>query len=206
MLKRWTTVLGFTLLYLAAAAAGAAASGNGEFLYYIGVMVVLMGAVGVLHLRVGLSPGALWGLSLWGLLHMAGGLLPLPAGWPYDGTHAVFYSWWIVPGFLKYDMAVHAFGFGLTTWVCWQGYKAAVRGVGGAARPTFGALVLCSAGGMGFGALNEVVEFAATLLMRDTNVGGYVNTGWDLVSNLTGCVLATLLIRLGGRRAPDPEA
>jgi len=70
VLKRWTTVLGFTLLYLAAAAAGAASSGNGEFLYYIGVMVVLMGAVGVLHLRVGLSPGALWGLSQIGRAHV----------------------------------------------------------------------------------------------------------------------------------------
>jgi hypothetical protein len=205
-LSRWTTVLAFTLAYLAAAAAGALATGNGEFLYYIGVMVVLMGAVGVLHLRVRLSPGALWGLSLWGLLHMVGGLVPLPAGWAYDGPHAVFYSWWLVPDVLKYDMAVHAYGFGLTTWVCWQGYGAAVRGAGGAPRPTFGALVLCAAAGMGFGALNEVIEFAATLLMRDTNVGGYVNTGWDLVSNLSGCIAAALLIRWGRKRPPEREA
>jgi len=35
-----------------------------------------------------------------------------------------------------------------------------------------------------------VVEFAATLAMPETNVGGYVNTGWDLVSNMTGATLA----------------
>jgi len=43
---------------------------------------------------------------------------------------------------------------------------------------------------MGLGALNEVVEFAATRLMPRTNVGGYENTGWDLVSNLAGCLIA----------------
>ncbi len=57
-------------------------------------------------------------------------------------------------------------------------------------------LVLVAAAGMGFGAMNEVVEFIATLTMPETNVGGYINTGWDLVSNLTGCTLAALLIRL----------
>ncbi|MFV1996026.1 MAG: hypothetical protein ACC661_11380 [Verrucomicrobiales bacterium] len=47
---------------------------------------------------------------------------------------------------------------------------------------------------MGFGALNEVVEFVATLTLPNTNVGGYVNTGWDLVANLLGCALAALII------------
>ena len=57
-------------------------------------------------------------------------------------------------------------------------------------------LTLVTAAGMGFGAMNEVVEFIATLTMPETNVGGYVNTGWDLVSNLVGCVFAAILIRL----------
>jgi hypothetical protein len=61
--------------------------------------------------------------------------------------------------------------------------------------------VLCAAGGMGFGALNEVVEFVAVLTLPETNVGGYENTGWDLVANLVGCVLAAVLIRLMDRRA-----
>jgi hypothetical protein len=26
-------------------------------------------------------------------------------------------------------------------------------------------------------------------------VGGFVNTGWDLVSNMVGCIIAMLLIR-----------
>jgi len=200
MWRRDLGVLAFTLLYMAAAAAGILRSGNGEFLLYLGVMGIFVVLVGYLHLRIGLTTASLWCLSLWGLLHMVGGLVPLPAGWPYDGSHAVFYSLWIVPGRLKYDMVVHAFGFGVTTWVCWQGYAAAVRKSGGEPRPAPGPLLLCAAAGMGFGALNEVVEFAATQVLRDTNVGGYVNTGWDLVFNLVGSAAAALAIGLGGRK------
>jgi hypothetical protein len=47
---------------------------------------------------------------------------------------------------------------------------------------------------MGFGAANEVVEFIATITLPGTNVGGYENTGWDLVANLVGCLLAALSI------------
>lgn len=46
--------------------------------------------------------------------------------------------------------------------------------------------------------MNEVVEFAATRLM-DTNVGGYVNTGWDLVSNMIGATAVAVAIRFRPR-------
>jgi hypothetical protein len=61
-------------------------------------------------------------------------------------------------------------------------------------------LALCAAAGMGFGALNEVIEFIAVLTLPNTNVGGYENTGWDLVANLVGTIIAALVIRLGARR------
>ncbi len=51
---------------------------------------------------------------------------------------------------------------------------------------------------MGLGAMNELVEFAATKLLPGTNVGGYDNTGWDLVANLVGCVIAAAAIRACG--------
>ena len=54
---------------------------------------------------------------------------------------------------------------------------------------------------MGFGALNEVIEFAATQLLPNTNVGGYVNTGWDLVFNLLGSTIAACMIYGFGRRS-----
>lgn len=187
-------VLTFTLTYLVAALALALARGNLEFLFYIGVMLTLMVVVWVVHRHVRLTTGVLWCLSIWGLAHMAGGLLTVPAGWPTHGGNRVLYSVWLIPGRLKYDHLVHAFGFGVTTWVCWQGLRGAFRRRGVVVYPAFGLLVLAVAGGLGFGALNEVVEFVATLLVPETNVGGYENTGWDLVANAIGAMVAAGLI------------
>jgi len=193
----------FTIGYLALAALAAARTGNLEFVFYIGVMVVLIAAVWAVHRRVTLTGGALWALSAWGALHMAGGLVPVPAGWPIDGDVRVLYSLWLIPDVLKFDHLVHAYGFGVTTWVCWQGLRSAVEG--GRVGPTPGLLVLCAAAGMGFGALNEVVEFFATLLVPRTNVGGYLNTGWDMVANAVGAGLAVVWIRWSEGRRPRPE-
>ncbi len=187
-------VLAFTLAYLAAAVIGALATGNGEFIIYIGIMLVLLGVVALVHARVTLTIAALWALTGWGAAHMAGGLIPVPESWPINGDIRVLYSLWLIPDRLKYDHIVHAYGFGVTTWVCWQGLRSVLVKLG-PARPTFGLMVLCAAGGMGFGALNEVIEFVATLLV-DTNVGGYTNTGWDLVANLAGTTIVAALIML----------
>lgn len=189
----------FTALYLVAALLYAVSRGNFEFLIYIVVMLMLIGVVWIVHGNVNLSAGALWGLSAWGLAHMAGGLVPVPDSWPINGEIRVLYSWWIVPDFLKYDHIVHAYGFGVATWVCWQSLVAAMASRGTTIGPTAGLLTLTACAGIGLGALNELVEFAATLLVPETNVGGYLNTGWDLVSNLVGALIAVTLIRWHAR-------
>lgn len=193
--------LGVTASYMAVALAASLMGGVGEFLLYLAVMAVLVAVVVLVHLRVGLRIASLWALSLWGLAHMAGGLMPVPASWPIGGESPVLYNLWLVPGLMKFDQAVHAYGFGVVTWVCWQGLQRAFALRGVAARPTPGLLTLCVAAGSGFGAANEVVEFIATRVLDETNVGGYDNTGWDLVANLVGCLGAAALIsRLSGRR------
>ncbi|NND55419.1 MAG: hypothetical protein HKN56_10685 [Gammaproteobacteria bacterium] len=198
--KKLLPVAVFTSVYLLLAAAFAVAGGNKEFVFYIGVMAVLIAAMLVVHKRVNLLTSTLWCLSVWGLMHMAGGLVTVPPAWPLGGESNVLYNLWLVPGLLKFDQFVHAYGFGVATWVCWQGIRAALPVVDGRrVQPTPGLLVLAAAAGMGLGALNEVVEFAAVLLIPDTNVGGYVNTGWDLVANLVGSGLAALLIFAFGR-------
>jgi len=198
--RRLRPVAGFTFAYLAIALVAGLRSGNSEFLFYIAVMLVLIGVVAVVNRYIAISTGALWALSLWGLAHMAGGLVTVPEGWPVNADSRVLYSLWLIPGRLKYDHIVHAYGFGVTTWVCWQGLKSAVRHRSGRVPlPTIGLLTLAVAAGLGFGALNEVVEFVATLTMPETNVGGYVNTGWDLVANTVGATTAALAIRLYDR-------
>lgn len=191
-------VAAFSALYLVTASAGAVILGNEEFLFYIVIMLVLAVVIWLVHRAISLPLPLLWALSLWGLMHMAGGLIPLPADWPIDGSIRVLYSWWLVPDRLKYDQIVHAYGFGVATWVCWHGIRSAIIVRGGNPAPTFGLLVLAATAGMGLGALNEVIEFAVTLSVPETNVGGYINTGWDLVANGVGAVCAATFIRIRG--------
>lgn len=204
-MKNDLTVVVFSLAYMAVALASALFLRNKEFVFYFVIMCVMMAVTWGVHWTIKLHPLALWGLSLWGLFHMAGGLVPIPDSWPRLGG-GVLYNLWLIPGRLKYDQVVHAYGFGLTTWVCWQGLQRAFEHRGVAIRPTIGLLTLCVAAGMGFGALNEVIEFIAALTIQGTNVGGYENTGWDLVSNLTGCVIAAggigLVSALSGNKVP----
>lgn len=187
----------FTLAYLLPAIAISIATGNSEFVYYSVIMVILIGVVLIVHWQCQLSPGVQWCLAIWGAMHMGGGLIPIPESWPSNGPIHVLYSWWLIPKLLKYDHVVHAFGFGVTTIVCWEGLQAIIRKYDPhlQLRPTLGVLVICAAAAMGFGALNEVLEFVATLVLAKTNIGGYDNTGWDLVSNLGGATLAALLLR-----------
>lgn len=199
-----TSLLIFTALYFLLACLAAFLSGNREFIFYIVVMVVLISAIFAVHRRSHLSTSLLWCFSVWGLLHMAGGLVQIPVSWPYEGPHNVLYSFWIIPEKLKYDQVVHAYGFGITTWLCWEALRNGVRLRDGYhLAPTVGVVVLCVAGGMGFGAFNEVVEFVATLTLQETNVGGYVNTGWDLVYNALGASAAGCLLYFRGRSARE---
>lgn len=180
-----------TLAYLLPASMFAWRNTNWEFVAYIIVVAVIGMGILMVHRRVRLSAGVLWALSLWGLLHMLGGLLPVPDSWPIAGT-PVLYSLWLIPDLLKYDQVVHAFGFGVATIVCWEALRGQLR----LPLPHSGVVLLCVFAGLGLGALNEIVEFAAVLLIPNTNVGGYVNTGWDLVANCVGASLAGIGILL----------
>lgn len=182
----------FTALYMLIATPFALAHQNTEFLFYIGIVILFAVIIVFIDRKVHFSQGLLWALSLWGLMHMLGGLLEIPESWPHAGEHAVLYSWWIIPGYIKYDNPTHAYGFAVATWVCWEALKGGYPNI----KPTLGILALCAFAGMGLGALNEVIEFAATLMIPGTNVGGYINTGWDLVANLIGSLMTVLLIAL----------
>jgi hypothetical protein len=189
-------VIAFTLLYLLVGLNASLTGRNWEFVFYIVVVLGLGLFTLAIRRQAGFTPALLWALSFWGLLHVIGGLLPVPHDWPIAGTKRVFYSWWIIPGVLKYDNPVHAYGMGVATWACWQGLRTAT----GLQAPTKGTLAIAALAGIGLGAMNEVVEFIATLFL-DTNVGGYRNTGFDLIYNAVGASIAAFLIGRG--RASD---
>lgn len=200
------SILAFTVGYAAAISLPAMRSGNPELVAYLLLMSVLITAIAIVDRRSHLSRPLLWCFSVWGLVHMAGGLVRIPEFWPYNDPQSVLYSLWLIPDRLKYDQVVHAYGFGITTWLCWEALRNGLERRGGQRlAPTLGVTVLCVAGGLGFGAANEMVEFIATMTLPETNVGGYTNTGWDLVSNMIGSVFAGSLIYLRGRSSAAPS-
>jgi hypothetical protein len=47
---------------------------------------------------------------------------------------------------------------------------------------------------LGLGAVNEAMEFVATVTHGGSHVGGHTNTGWDLVTNTFAGLLAGVVI------------
>ncbi len=164
------------------------------------VVMVALGALGVAFLdsRVGLTRTALVGLALWGAGHLAGGIVEL------DGDRILYNG--LFTRWIHFDNVVHFVGFGASGMAAWE----AIRGWLDADRPRPSrplVVVVVALLGMGVGALNEVVEFASTHLLPETEVGGYENTGRDLVANMLGGLSAGWLVvrrgrPRGGRRDP----
>ena len=190
MLQNLTTahklLVVFTALYIVIFGYFYAQALNYEFLGYL--VVLLLGFALVLFTieKSQFPLYILWGLSIWGLLHMAGGSVPVGDG--------VLYGWRIIPIFdggqdffiLKMDQAVHAFGFGVAALVMlhllykarlFEGHELLIG-------------VTAVLAGMGLGVVNEMVEFLAVLFVPGNGVGGYFNTSLDLISNTVGAIVA----------------
>lgn len=188
-------VLAFTLAYSALFAGLIWWRGNTEFLVYAATMAVLIALVGATRFSAAYPVSMLWALTLWGLAHMAGGNVIVGGDVLYNLTlwHITGEGEWTI---LKYDQAVHAWGFGVTAWLLWHILVTSHPGTRGSRIATVYPVI----GAMGLGALNEMIEFTAVALTPNTNVGGYVNNALDLVFNALGAVIAMLLIRLFSSR------
>jgi hypothetical protein len=157
-----------------------------EFIFYAAAMIAEVAAVIWMDARVRFSWWALGGLAAWAVLHMAGGIVPIPESLTEPGRPTNLYNMRVHPNLPKYDQVVHAFGFGVATLTAWEALRAMARGVSAELPRGVGLFALLVCVGCELGAINEVIEFIATRLMPHTNVGGYDNTGWDLVANLVG--------------------
>ena len=196
-------VFGVGGLIVAGGLVFALVSGNTEFLYYGGSLILIGLGIIWLDRNVRLPNMVLWGLLVWLVLHLAGGMVSVPESLVDQGVideavatntviNKTLYNVRLHPWLPRYDQCVHAFGFFISSLAAWRGIFVAS---GRTLRPTFGPRVGAGLMGMGCGGVNEVIEFLATRIMPHTNVGGFVNTGWDLVSNMVGCVIAMLTIR-----------
>ena len=166
----------------------AAVRGDASAASYAAEMLLVFWLVLVADRAVGFSTPVLWCLVAWATLHMAGGLV-------VTGHGRVLYNESLgVPG-IHYDRVVHTFGFGVATAACWQ----ALRRYPMSPVPTVGLVTLAALAALGLGALNETAEFLMTRVSSGTSIGGYRNTGFDLISNTIGAVAVAAWIFVRGR-------
>lgn len=164
---------------------------NYEFLIYIGVILVCIGLIAASLSRVRYTPAALVALTVWSLLHLAGGGIAVGDGRLYDLILLPLSS--TVP-VLRYDQVVHVWGFAAATLVMHCLLAGSLKD----ARPRLSLTVVLIMAGLGVGALNEIVEFLVSAAVPESGVGGYLNTSLDLCANLLGATLAALYLRRQG--------
>jgi uncharacterized membrane protein YjdF len=92
--------------------------------------------------------------------------------------------------YLQYDHFAHAYVSFVIAFACWVMLAAPSM----TANRRRELLILAVGTALGLGAINEVVEFLATLAHHGAHAGGYWNTGWDLVCNLIGACTAGVVI------------
>lgn len=192
-------ILYFSLLYVIGFGTYYVSIRDFEFLWYVAVLVFFFILIFATLKRSEFSPTILWGLSLWGLLHMAGGGVAI-------GDH-VLYAQKLLPiiddggefVILKYDQLVHFFGFGVATLVVYHLLRPYLN-----EKTNYKVVYpLIAVAGTGLGVLNEIVEFSAVLAFAETGVGGYINTSLDLVFNTLGAIAAVFVIHFSMRRHYD---
>lgn len=188
--KGYWWLFAFNLLYMIAFGIYYLTRMNYEFVWYFAVLVLIALIIVFTLDKSNLDYLALWGLSIWGFLHMAGGGIRLVPGTTLYGTRLLeivnrggdFYI-------LKMDQVIHFYGFAIAAIVIFQLIWPAFKKLKGKKMPIFIAWI----GAMGLGALNEVIEFLALVTLSKTGVGDIYNTGLDLVFNMGGAFAGAVI-------------
>ena len=187
-------ILLFNFLYIALFAIHFFNRGNFEFIWYIFIMLILIGVFGFLHKKYKFNTATLIGLTLWGIGHMFGGSTLI--------TEQRLYTQILIPLFnsgevtiLSYDHLMHFYFYVVMTSVIYQIIKKNIK----SKIKWFPLAVFIFFASIGVGAFNEIVEFMPVLFLTETGVGGYYNIAWDLVFNALGAL--TTLIYISFRRS-----
>ncbi|MFA5252000.1 MAG: DUF2238 domain-containing protein [Phycisphaerae bacterium] len=163
---------------------------NYEFIIYVGVIALFLAIFVLINDKLYFPNYVLWLLTLWALMHMAGGSVHI--------NGILLYAIILVPlsetiPIFRYDQLVHIIGFGTATVAMYYLLRPLLRpDING----WWSLSIILILAGLGAGAFNETVEFLVTLCVLETKVGGYMNTSLDLVSNFIGSIAALLFIRL----------
>ena len=143
--------------------------GNNEFIAYAAATVTILGIIHYYDRLFSFNEWALWGLDLWMLMHILGGL--------FDFRGDAVYNLMILPivgepyNILKYDQVVHMFCYFIMAILMWSVMKKITNN-----KSSFTVIALVTVlAATGIGGINEIIEFGTTIFF-ETNVGGYENT------------------------------
>jgi putative membrane protein len=185
----WLLVV--TLLFSLAFAVFFFIEGNYEFIGYFSFLLFFIFFILITLKEIRLPTSLLAMLSLWSFLHMAGGSVHVDGARLYDLTVLPLYGHGTELAFIKYDQIIHFLGTGVVASALHWAIRIHSPKIKRIWRVAFAALAA-----MGMGTLNEMIEFAAVLLLANTGVGGYYNNELDLVFNALGSIAAVLSIEV----------
>jgi len=183
--KESKLILIFTVIYIMLFSLLAIVTKNYEFLFYTIILFSLIILIVLYYKKLHLTPVILGGLSIVGLMHLAGGIVDV------YGTR--LYGFWIIQGILKYDNVVHAVGIFVATFVAYSIISPHLDLKTKQNPILFSLLLILIA--LGIGVINEIFEFGAVVFLdAQETVGDYFNNALDLVFNLIGSIIACFFI------------
>ncbi len=164
------------------------ASGSPSTFGYLFTVVAIGAAIAWLR-RDALPSLLAIGLAIAAIVHLCGGFISV--------EHNVLYNGYLGPynkalgtHLLQYDHFAHAFASFVVVFAAW--FLLAKPNAAGQRRRDL--LILTVGTALGIGGLNEMIEFLATIAHHGAHVGGYLNTGWDLICNFIGASAAGLIL------------
>jgi len=158
---------------------------NYEFLYYTGIVTVLVFVAVFYYKKVHLSVSVIGGLTTLGALHLSGGYFHI------GGVR--LYDIWFVQGLIKYDNVVHFIGIFVGTMIAYSLLYPHLDKKFEHNRLLLSLILILIASGMG--AFNEILELGAVVFLGAAKeVGDYMNNAIDLVFNLLGSLLACIYL------------
>jgi putative membrane protein len=159
---------------------------NYEFLLYAITVVIFIVILYTTDQYFNYKKMGLWLFNVWLLLHILGGLAS------YQGVR--FYDLILLDivgdpyHILKYDQFVHFYCYVVMSILMWSVVDKITK-------HNASGIVVCMVtilAASSLGAINEVIEFLAVVMLNINGVGGYINTAIDLVANLFGAITGTL--------------
>ncbi len=159
---------------------------NYEFLLYAITVVIFIVILYATDQYFNYKKMGLWLFNFWLVLHILGGLAS------YQGVR--FYDLILLDivgdpyHILRYDQFVHFYCYVVISILMWSVVDKITKHNASSVVVCIVTILAASS----LGAVNEIIEFLAVVMLGINGVGGYINTAIDLVANLFGAITGTL--------------